>query len=1028
MRLRSLDFAGIGPFAGKEHIDFEAFEASGIFLLRGNTGAGKSTLVDAITFALYGDVARGHDSDKARLRSTYSPPEAPSVVELVFETPRGIFRVRRTPSYERPGRKTAVNATVRLERVAEDKSGGFICVEAISSNIQEANRELGILVGLTKEQFLQTVVLPQGKFATFLSATSTEREKILRDIFGASLFSAVEKSLREAANHGNKTVERSCIRLGNSLAVFRNLLTESGHAPKTDPNSADADLFSRPVPVEECVCLSPEETLDACDRHLNVLAEEISALQSLCVPLEEKNSTASKELEEARALHTLLDEYAALCARRESLDGQAEKMADARSRLHQHARCVGVVPLIDEVRAARTDADDAKELTITRVNDLSCLCDTAFDTTDLTRLIQQFNDLEHQTLADKTRAEELCELEKRVGAARDEQKKTCELIVSEKERLSGSEEILRSLPQTIANHEKELEELRTQAASIDASKERLKACEQRLDAAHRADILRANLPNVSEEVTKATLASHNAHEKASLLHRMWLSNAAAALADTLEADTPCPVCGSQTHPHPASSSGSDAQEARVSHDDVLAATEASTQADRLLEEARNAHKRAVDSIVDLNKQAGCDSETLKVERDALRQNIADAQVALDSAAVLRSQLVEERACLTATEEQSAHLRESLAALGASLSALSEAINHDTQRLAASLPQGISAGAHSERLTRLLDLCGSAKDSAYAWEQAHTRLTEAEEKRDKALTDAGFNPDEEGILTVEHSVMDNERAEAMTQMIEEYDRSVSSVLDQLSQERMKSCEGQEKPDITSLEKVHAECVQSLTDHRNALAVAEARLDSLRSARAEIRAALQKLTEAQHSAGPARRLAALASASGPENLKATPLTSWVLMSRFQDVLDAANPRLLEISSGRYELQSCLDDGTRSRKSGLGLRVLDHDTEETRPTRSLSGGETFYTSLALALGLSDVVTAESGGVELRTLFIDEGFGSLDAATLDVVMGQLEALRNRGRTVGVISHVDELARRILEQIHVTWTPTCGSTLTVRA
>ena len=200
-----------------------------------------------------------------------------------------------------------------------------------------------------------------------------------------------------------------------------------------------------------------------------------------------------------------------------------------------------------------------------------------------------------------------------------------------------------------------------------------------------------------------------------------------------------------------------------------------------------------------------------------------------------------------------------------------------------------------------------------------------------------------------------------------------------------------------------------------------VESLASCVDELRAARQE-------AGPVRRLADIAAASSPENLAATPLSAWVLVSRLEEVLRATNPRLAAISSGRYELVAVPDDGTQSRKSGLGLRIVDHDTDTERSARTLSGGETFYTSLALALGLADVVTAEAGGVELRTVFIDEGFGSLDAHTLSLVMDQLHQLRDGGRCVGVVSHVEEMASQIPDQVRVRPLPAGGSSLRVRA
>ena len=262
----------------------------------------------------------------------------------------------------------------------------------------------------------------------------------------------------------------------------------------------------------------------------------------------------------------------------------------------------------------------------------------------------------------------------------------------------------------------------------------------------------------------------------------------------------------------------------------------------------------------------------------------------------------------------------------------------------------------------------------------------------------------------------------------HDKELFAVREALASERLTRAAASPVPDVEALAQASGRADNNSTVAARAVGMLEQHCAQLDAARVSLEDALTKLAQAGAQAGPIRRLADIAAASGPENLASTPLSAWVLIARLEEVLAAANPRLAAISSGRYQLVAVPDDGTASRKSGLGLAIVDHDTDATRSPRTLSGGETFYTSLALALGLADVVSAEAGGVELRTMFIDEGFGSLDSHTLSLVMAQLHALRCAGRTVGVISHVEEMATQIADQIQVRPLPDGGSTLSVRA
>ena len=321
----------------------------------------------------------------------------------------------------------------------------------------------------------------------------------------------------------------------------------------------------------------------------------------------------------------------------------------------------------------------------------------------------------------------------------------------------------------------------------------------------------------------------------------------------------------------------------------------------------------------------------------------------------------------------------------------------------------------------------SREALQRYQQAEQRLRETQDFLLEALEGAGLSPDSTGIELLRSKLPRLSELSANATILQEYDQDLFATRQALESERLQGLEGQSPLDCQAI-------ASSLEDAENALLAATDHVASIQAHRqgiqrslSNVENALSALTSALESGYPKQRLAELASGTGP-SLHQVPLSSWILMSRFEELIAAANPRLAEISHGRYELRRSDTDATRSRKNGLGLSILDHESEEERNPSTLSGGETFYVSLALALGLADVVMAESGGITLSSMFIDEGFGSLDLDTLDIVMSQLLALRESDRCIGVISHVDEMARQIPDQIEVRWREGEGSTLSIRA
>ena len=390
---------------------------------------------------------------------------------------------------------------------------------------------------------------------------------------------------------------------------------------------------------------------------------------------------------------------------------------------------------------------------------------------------------------------------------------------------------------------------------------------------------------------------------------------------------------------------------------------------------------------------------------------------------IEAALAQERTRLDGLTDALAGARESAASIASTLqereSALTAALARVEEERADFASLSERAAALDQRAHRAASLARACTD----WESARTALTKVQRSLEEALEEQGLQADSWRSL-----LLPLPQVEALEARVAAHDRELFAAREALASERLTRAASVPAPDIEALAEASRKADEDAASTARASGILEQHCAQLDTARVSLEEALESLSHAREQAGPIRRLADIAAASGPENLASTPLSAWVLIARLEEVLAAANPRLAAISSGRYELVSVPDDGTASRKSGLGLAIIDHDTDALRSPRTLSGGETFYTSLALALGLADVVSAEAGGVELRTMFIDEGFGSLDSHTLSLVMAQLQALRCAGRTVGVISHVEEMATQIADQIQVRPLPEGGSTLSVRA
>ncbi len=1059
MRIRRLEMVGIGPFTQRQVIDFTAFDESGLFLLEGPTGSGKSTIIDALTFALYGDVARQKDASKDRLRSNRLEDGQRSEVDLVFEVRSGLYRVARTPAYTPAGRKTQRNSKATLVRVVEDPSAeaGVRTVEDIASGPSKVGPEITRIVGLDKEQFLQTIVLPQGKFARFLTATSDERERILRDIFDTRVYVAFQERLAEAAASSRAALaERERAAAGAMARVAgvavpgvaldaaegggdrgagapgetgrkatgapggtsRGAAATDGAARGADsgPAAAPGPTSADPDPCAE----DPSPALEwARGRHR--LVEE--ALEGARLAAAEADARDSEQQEELRRA---LDDLAAV-ERHRRLVEQLAGLEDAQPGIDElRARCRSgraaqrVLAYADAHERAVRAREAARLLVARRWREAGCDGEPPASSAEASASCPLWRGAARAASQRAAALEGLAAVEaalpgrvQRVAALEADE-------ASAAERLRACEEAARVLPSQIERAQAGLEAMRADAAAVPAARAELERLDDRLEASRRADVLRASLTGLSEALREAVRGAKVADAAARDAHDLWLSATAGALAAGLVDGSPCPVCGSESHPSPAPLS-----EDGITREQVRGLDEARQRADGELADAKSAHSDAVREISRLNAIAGDHTGAIEELRGAAASRLRALEGAARRIPGVEEAIGQERARLGELEGRRADAAASLARARAALDEERAALERARGQVAEHAPGGRTIAESIEESEALASAFSALLEAASTWSGACEQEESARAEFVAQLGRSGLPSDGDSWRG---ALVDEDLLDSYEARVSAHGQQLFALRQALASQEAERAGGLDAPDVEGArERARASARARVAAHQRVGSLEQCARE-LGSAVESLASCVDELRAARQEAGPVRRLADIAAASSPENLAATPLSAWVLVSRLEEVLRATNPRLAAISSGRYELVAVPDDGTQSRKSGLGLRIVDHDTDTERSARTLSGGETFYTSLALALGLADVVTAEAGGVELRTVFIDEGFGSLDAHTLSLVMDQLHQLRDGGRCVGVVSHVEEMASQIPDQVRVRPLPAGGSSLRVRA
>ncbi len=907
MRPLQLTICGFGPYADVETLDFEKLGSSGLYLITGDTGAGKTTIFDAVTYALFGE-ASGSSRTPDMLRSSYAKPETPTYVELTFSYDGKKYTVRRSPEYERMKKSGSGTTTQTADAQLTYPDGRVV------TKLKDVNKAIEDIIRLTREQFSQVAMISQGDFRQLLQAKTKERQEIFRNIFCTGKYLELQERLKVQSNELKRQREESA----RSIRQYAEGIV----------CSEDSALALRVHRAREAA-LSVKEIMELLEE---LLAEDEAAYDKLNKELERING----ETEQVVAALTKAADY------------ENAKRLLTRKKADEEAQSKQLEMLEKALLAARGTVEEQETIS-KQIAALELLLPT-YETLEQKRgELSRQERAQEKAQAAKTKAEQRSQtLEEEVRQLRQE-RQALENIGAEKEKLLAKQ-------QSLTEHRAKLQNLMEDLEKLQEQRDTLQTLQR--DYGQKSEAARALWQTYDGK------------------HKAFLDEQAGVMAATLAPGMPCPVCGATEHPCLAGISEKAPTEA-----EVKVAKEAYEEARQKAEDASVAAGKqigivtaaeesvtgqirtllgdAAEATVPATVQA--QMETLEQELRALTKQLSAIKQQEERRTVLDDLILKKEGDLAQAQTDFNAAKETIAGLDSAISGL----HQQMEELQATLPYGEKAAAVQEKEALEAQLQG-LKDTLANAEQAYSDGKEQLVATRSAMEQLQKQT-EEGTATDTGSLQEKKTA--------------------LEEEKQAVDRGQQT--------IHARRTANTTAQRN-IADKAKKLEALE----EKCAWLSALSDTANG-----------TLTGKDKVM---LETYIQTTYFDRILERANIRLQKMSGGQYDLKRRRTADSRKGQSGLELDIIDHINTSERSVNSLSGGEAFLASLALALGLSDEVQM-STGIRLDTLFVDEGFGSLDGEALNKAYHTLASLTEGNRLVGIISHVAELKEKIDKQIVVT-------------
>lgn len=1011
MRPLRLEFCAFGPYENRQVLDFSCLKGQSFFLIHGATGAGKTSVFDAICYALYGEAA-----DESRrpgmLRNREAAPDVPTYVDFIFALREEVWHIRRNPEYTRKAKRGTGTAremaSVILERIKDGEP-----VERWK-NDGEVRRKIYSLIGFECRQFRQVVLLPQGEFRRFLMADTAERKEIMRVLFNTDVYQEMEERLKRKA---------------------------ADLAARYEKIRARQEFFLQDAEMPDIQSL--QEAVESCRTETELLRREAGTREELY----------RKSLQEKEAGRAVSEKFQALeqALRREAKERQQQERDKETKKLWEQAERAAALTDLNaqwerDKANARQKAADLKSLYAKGKQ-------AAADEQKAREIWRGIKDGES---GQKQRQEELGHLRSLLGTADSlaESIRAAEQCRREEE---ASRKQAEALKQTLERGRTEykacqecIEVLRNKAADAKAVGLRVKTLEQEAETVRRIALLQQEIAGAEEQFRKQK-------EEAELSRRTWqqadqkLRNMrelagqaqAALLAGKLAEGDPCPVCGSPHHPRLAQMVGrclteedleknqkktdqyhqhwEELQEKAAAAErawqekcavrDALAGSAQEWRPQIDIQNELNVYRRRLQedqkACAELSEQEArsgrLEKQMEEWENKRSRQQELSRQAAVSAAAAQKS-VEEKKSHLPETFWEPDQMRGHIARLEAEIREWEKRSDQAEKRF-------------REAVTCYGNLKGSWSSCLQECRQLSRRAFDSRELFMQRCREAGFLDRNDYERAIAGQWADSSYRASVCRQLEEHAANFQAVQVEIRKARM-ATEGKVQPDLPALEQAEQHAMAEWKTVHERWAASQERWKKLQKSR-------KNWQELEEQGGRAAvryaQLADLADLASGKSGSRVSFQTYVLHSLLEDVMEAANQRLLVMSRGQYQLQS----GERlngNKQGGLDMEVFDNYSGYSRPMATLSGGESFLASLSLALGLSDVVQSYAGGTRLDTMFIDEGFGTLDSETLDVALKALFSLQRSGRLIGIISHVEELRSRIPARLEVKKSRSGGS------
>lgn len=1002
MKPLRLEMQAFGPFAGEQVIDFRELGERSFFLIHGSTGSGKTTILDAICFALYGD-SSGAERSGEQMCSDFAEAGVITLVRFNFALGAKHYRVYRSPRQMRPAKRG--DKMVEAQPEAELYELGESKEMVLASGWQRVNEEVEKLLGFRSGEFRQVVMLPQGKFRQLLMADSREREKILETLFRTSLYNRIEVFLKQQAD----LIKDRITRLNNESSFI----------------------------LQEAQVASEEELL-------NQSINDQQKAEDMALHLQEgqiREDALRKQVNQAQQVQLRLDELTKARQEYEKLDEQCSPMQEQRREMERARRAAQLIPIEQTLIVRKKEVEVAAaeyEQAVKALTDAEESRDKARGAYEEEQKKENQRQKVQENLHHLNSLEPLVtgleEAARELEDALDEQ----QTLQKEKDKLDG--ELVKTSKELLQKQE-ELKQEQELAVTLPAREVEYQEKKKFLDKLIKRSQLEGNLTGLVQECrgaqesyTRSEKRYLNAKKQWNKLFSSWSQGQAALLASRLTAGAPCPVCGSLHHPNLAISSGDlpaesdlQAQQAEMDEAEHLKDTLQGQWQDKYWE--RESLKKEIALLeADLSYHSSKDLNLIENELKQAQLEMDMARFAAKRASDLETKItrlqVTEKTMAKSLQEQSDAVNQAAIKVGEAqaryqekaglvpeqlrnikmLKSAQEVAFKQVQQLQRQLEQGRESYQKAENM--LASASSALTGLAQKEEQARKRWQDDNSNFKTQLEGAGFA----GWDDYHQARRNPAQLTQLEQSIKNFDESLRSAADRLQRAEI-AAEGLAEPEL----EVWQEALEGIIEQNQGLLKKKSLLEEELKRKQDWLQRLHglegQLAQEEESYRVTGHLAAVANG---QNAMGMTFQRFVLGALLEEVVTVASERLRIMSRGRFLLQRTLDRKRSNAAGGLDIVVFDNHSGTARPVSSLSGGESFLASLSLALGLAEVVQSYAGGIRLDAIFIDEGFGSLDSDSLDFAVRVLIDLQQEGRLVGIISHIEELKERIDARLEV--------------